>query len=79
MKQPFKIYRDPMPEPVRRRRSTSSFGRMKVGECTYAPMTDSQSPNALASSARRWTRRNGKDWRFIIRIKDDLVGIWRVK
>lgn len=79
MKQPYRIYRDAIPELKRRRNSTIPFAQMKIGECTPAPMTALNAPNALALSAREWAARNRNDWRFFVRIVDGVVAIWRVK
>ena len=77
-KQPYKIYRDPIPAPKQRRRLSVPLGQMKVGEVRY-PATVLGSPNALAMSARQWTAQNAKDWMFLVCVVGDVIGIWRVR
>lgn len=79
MKQPLKIYRDPVPECRLGRRPKYPFANMEVGDCFYVPARDIRSANVLASSARQWAHRNGKDWKFATRVVGDMVGIWRVR
>lgn len=79
MRQPLKIYRDPVPQARSGRRSKYPFAQMEVGECFYVPAKEVKSPNVLAASARQWARRNGRCWKFVARQVDDMVGIWRVE
>lgn len=79
MKQPYKIYRDPIPEVKGRRSSPIPFGQMEVGGRFAAPKTPLNTANEIAVFARNWTARNRNDWRFLVRIVDGAVAVWRVK
>jgi hypothetical protein len=78
MKEPYKIYRDPLPGSQPGRRSKYPFAQMKVGDCFYVQLKQLKSQNALASAARQWAKRNSKDWWFVTRVVDGMVGLWRV-
>ena len=79
MKQPLQLYRDPVPDPQQGRRTKYPFDQMKVGDCFYIPLKELKSANVLASSARQWAKRNNRNFRFVTRVIDDMVGIWRVE
>lgn len=77
-REPYKIYRDPVPGWQAGRRSKYPFAEMKVGDCFYIPLKQVNSQNAVASAARQWTKRNSKDWKFVSRVVGDRIGLWRV-
>ena len=79
MKRSLTIYHDPVPRPQRGRRSKYPFAQMDVGACFYLPLEEVRSPNVLASAARQWANRNNRDWKFVSRMVDGMVGIWRVE
>lgn len=79
MRQPLKIYRDPVPQTRSGRRPKYPFAQMNVGECFYVPTTEVKSPYVLSASARQWARRNGRPWKFVARQVGDMIGIWRVE
>ena len=78
MKQPYKIYSDPIPAPKPRRHSRIPFARMEVGRVVYV-RTDRNSLDSLATSARKWAAQNNKDRRFLISLTGTVAGIWRLK
>jgi hypothetical protein len=79
VRQPLKIYRDPVPASRSGRRAKYPFADMKVGDCFYVPALEAKSPNVLAAAARQWAKRNGKSWKFAARETAGMVGIWRVE
>jgi hypothetical protein len=79
LRQPLKIYRDPVPVARPGRRAKYPFALMHVGDCFYVPVSDVKSPNVLAASARQWAKRNGKNWKFVAREAGDMLGLWRVE
>jgi hypothetical protein len=79
VRQPLKIYRDPVPASRSGRRAKYPFADMEVGDCFYVPASEAKSPNVLAAAARQWAKRNGKSWKFAARETAGMVGIWRVE
>ena len=77
-REPYKIYRDPLPGSQPGRPSKYPFSQLKVGDCFYVPLGQLKSQNALASAARQWAKRNSKDWKFVTRVVGRQVGLWRV-
>ena len=79
MREPLKIYQDPLPEKRSGRAAKYPFPQMAVGDCFYVPASKVKSPNVLAAAARQWAKRNKKDCKFAAREEGDMVGIWRVE
>jgi hypothetical protein len=79
MRQPYKIYRDPIPEPKPRRNSIIPFARMNVGDHVFVPAAAETSAEAVAHMARQWEKRNRTDWRFLVSVVDGRIAVWRVK
>ena len=77
MRQPYKIYRDPIPES--RRNSTIPFARMKVGDYAAVPAAVATSPQEVEHMAARWAKRHRLDWKFLVCVVDDRLTVWRVK
>ena len=77
-REPYRIYRDPVPVARHGRKSRYPFDRMKAGDCFYVPLTEIKSPNVVVAAARQWAKRNSKDWKFVTRAVGNQVGVWRV-
>ena len=77
-REPYRLYRDPLPTARYGRRSKYPFAQMKIGDCFYIPLKEVNSPNAIASAARQWAKRNSKDWTFSARVAGEWVGLWGV-